>query len=135
MADRINSFEELEAWKTTRELVRIAYCVFKRQPASNDFGLKSQVERAAVSAMTNVAEGFERVHSAEKLQFYNVARASCGEVRSLSYVMLDAAYVSDAEHKKVLELVAQTGRLVSGLIRSTRVRTTTPNSHLSSPIS
>jgi four helix bundle protein len=135
MEDRINSFEELEAWKTARELVRFAYCVFKRKPASNDFGLKSQVERAAVSAMTNVAEGFERVHTAEKLQFYNIARASCGEVRSLSYVMLDAAYISDAEHKKVMELVAQTGRLVSGLIRSTRARTTTPNSHLLSPIS
>jgi four helix bundle protein len=135
MADRINSFEELDAWKTAWELVRFAYSVFKRKPANHDFGLKSQVERAAVSAMTNVAEGFERVHSAEKLLFYNVARASCGEVRSLSYVMLDAAYISDAEHKKVMELVAQTGRLVSGLIRSTRARTTTPNSHLLSPIS
>ena len=134
MADRINSFEELEAWKTARELVRFAYSVFRRDPASKDFGLKDQVQRAAVSAMTNVAEGFERIHTAEKLQFYNVARASCGEVRSLSYVMLDAGYISDAEHKKVLELVAQTGRLVSGLIRSTRTRTASPNSHLPSPI-
>ena len=91
MADRINSFEELEAWKNARELVRFVYSIFRREPASRDFGLKDQVQRAAVSAMTNVAEGFERVHSAEKLQFYNIARASCGEVRSLSYVMLDAA--------------------------------------------
>ena len=72
--------------------------------------------------MTNVAEGFERVHSAEKLQFYNVARASCGEVRSLSYVMLDAGYISEAEHENMLELAAKTGKLASGLIRSTRTR-------------
>jgi four helix bundle protein len=93
------------------------------------------VQRAAVSAMTNIAEGFERVHSAEKLQFYNVSRASCGEVRSLSYVMLDAKYISDSEHKDLLNSVAQTGRLVSGLIRSTRARTVQPNSHLPASIS
>jgi len=85
--------------------------------------------------MTNVAEGFERVHLAEKLQFYNVARASCGEVRSLSYVMIDAEYVSRQEHEKILQEVAQTGKLVSGLIRSTRERTAKPNSHLLSAIS
>ena len=122
MADRINSFEELQAWKTARELVRFVYSVFRRKPAS----LKDQVQRAAVSSMTNIAEGFERVHHAEKLQFYNVARASCGEVRSLSFVMLDAEYILDAEHKTLLDLVAQTGKLVSGLIRSTRARTTNP---------
>ena len=135
MADRIKSFEELEAWKTARELVRLEYSVFRRAPADRDFGLKDQVQRAAVSAMTNVAEGFERIHSAEKLQFYNIARASCGEVRSLSYVMLDANYISEPEHETLLELVAQTGRLVSGLIRSTRARTEVPISHLPSPIS
>ena len=84
--------------------------------------------------MTNTAEGFERVHLGEKLQFYNIARASCGEVRSLSYVMLDASYLSETEHKTLLDLVAHTGRLISGLIRSTRARTSRPNSQLPSPI-
>ena len=135
MADRINSFEELEAWKTARELVRFVYSAFRRNPACHDFGLRDQVQRAAVSAMTNIAEGFERVHSGEKLQFYNVSRASCGEVRSLSYVMFDAKYIPDSEHKDLLNSVAQTGQLVSGLIRSTRARTEQPNSHLPTSIS
>ena len=126
MADRINTFEELEAWKTARELVRYVYATFRRAPASKDFGLRDQVQRASVSAMTNIAEGFERIHSPEKLQFYNIARASCGEVRSLGYVMLDASYFSANEHEKFLSLVAQTGRLVSGLIRSTRARAAQP---------
>lgn len=126
MADRIENFEQLEAWRTARKLVRFIYANFRREPANRDFGLKDQVQRAAVSAMTNIAEGFERVHSAEKLQFYNIARASCGEVRSPSYVMLDAGYVSETEHQQLLELVAQTGRLVSGLIRSTRARVANP---------
>jgi len=123
MADRINSFEELQAGKTARELVRFVYAVFRRKSASFDFGLRDQVQRAAISAMTNIAEGFERIHLAEKLQFYNIARASCGEVRSLSFVMLDAEYIVETEHKTMLELVANTGKLVSGLIRSTRART------------
>jgi four helix bundle protein len=126
MADRINTFEELKAWKTARELVRFVYTIFRRKPAALDFGLRDQVQRAAVSAMTNIAEGFERIHSPEKLQFYNIARASCGEVRSLGYVMLDASYISEPEHKTLLELVVHTGRLVSGLIRSTRARTAQP---------
>ena len=122
MVDRISSFEQLEAWQLARELVRLCYQLFQRDPASRDYGLRDQVQRAAVSTMTNVAEGFERLHQNEKLQFYNIARASCGEVRSLSYVMLDAGYISGPEHNQLLDLAAQTGRLTSGLLRSTRVR-------------
>jgi four helix bundle protein len=55
-----------------------------------DYGLCSQLQRAAVSIMSNIAEGFERIHLQEKIQFYNVARASCGEVRSLLYVVEDS---------------------------------------------
>ena len=126
MENKINSFEELEAWKSARELVRFVYRIFRRAPANRDFGLRGQVQDAAISAMTNIAEGFERVHLGEKLQFYNVARPSCGEVRSLSYVMLDAEYISAAEHKELLELIIQTGKLVSGLMRSTSSRIAKP---------
>lgn len=124
MGDRIETFEQLEAWKSARELVRLVYATFRRAPAAKDFGLRDQVQRAAVSAMTNIAEGFERLHPAEKVQFYNIARASCGEVRSLSYVMLDAEYIPPQEHQHLLSLVSQTGRLISGLLRSTRARIT-----------
>jgi four helix bundle protein len=124
MENKINSFEELQAWQSARELVRFVYRIFRRAPASRDFGLRGQ--DAAVSVMTNVAEGFERAHLQEKLQFYNIARASCGEVRSLSYVMIDAEYISNPEHKTLLELAMQTGKLVSGLMRSTRSRIAKP---------
>ena len=126
MADRVETFEQLEAWKTARELVRFVYDTFRRGDAARDFGLRDQVQRAAVSAMTNIAEGFERLHVAEKLQFYNIARASCGEVRLLSYVMLDASYISTSDHKGLLTLISQTGRLISGLLRSTRARLANP---------
>ncbi|HEV2329476.1 MAG TPA: four helix bundle protein [Verrucomicrobiae bacterium] len=126
MDNKINSFEDLEAWKSARERVRFVYRIFRLAPANRDFGLRGQVQDAAISAMTNIAEGFERVHPQEKLQFYNIARASCGEVRSLSYVMLDAEYISAAEHEELLERIIKTGKLVSGLMRSTRARTEKP---------
>lgn len=122
MADRINSFEDLEAWKSARELVRTVYATFRREPASSDFGLRDQVQRAAVSSMTNVAEGFERIHLQEKSQFYNIARASSGEVRSLIYVMADASYITTEEQKHLHDLAIRTGKLLSGLIQSTQAR-------------
>ena len=94
MEDKIMSFEDLDTWKRARELVRQVYALTRRGPASRDFALRDQIQRAAVSAMTNIAEGFERIHIAEKIQFYNIARASCGEVRSLVYVMLDVGYIT-----------------------------------------
>ena len=124
MGDRINSFEDLEAWKSARELVRAVYAVFRREPAAHDFGLRDQAQRAAVSAMTNLAEGFERVHLPEKLQFYNIARASCGEVRSLTYIMSDAKYVTADELANLHALAIRTGKLISGLIHSTESRRT-----------
>jgi four helix bundle protein len=124
MADSLRTFEDLEAWQCARELTQLSYAFFRRNPASRDFGLRDQVQRAAVSTMTNLAEGFERLHVQEKIQFYNFARASCGEVRSLSYVMRDAGYISSPELNQFQNTVIHTGKLITGLLRSTEARKT-----------
>ncbi|PYL01559.1 MAG: four helix bundle protein [Verrucomicrobia bacterium] len=111
-------FENSEAWKKARMLTDEVYALCRREPLSKDFGLRDQLQRAAVSVMNNVAEGWESLHVAEKRQAYNVARRSCGEVRSMSYVLLDNKFVTDAEQQKLLTSCIQTGKLVSGLIRS-----------------
>ncbi len=83
-------FEDLEAWQQARQLVNEIYSLTRENSSlSKDFGLTGQVQRAAVSIMSNVAEGFERTHLPEKIQFYNVARGSTGEVCSLLYVISD----------------------------------------------
>ena len=122
MADGVGTFEDLEAWQLARELVRLLYSILRRDPAARDFGLRDQLQRAAVSVMTNIAEGFERVHIPEKLQFYNVARASCGEVRSLSYLLSDLSYATPTEIQKLQSLLISVGKLTTGLIRSTEQR-------------
>ena len=86
---RVFSFEDLEAWQAARRLVNAIYVLTRLSKVSGDFRLCSQVQAAAVSIMSNIAEGFERTHLQEKIQFYNVARGSAGEVRSLLYVVSD----------------------------------------------
>src|SRR5258707_11735834 len=83
------TFEDLDSWKQSRELTRELYNLTRTEAMARDFGLSSQIQRAGVSTMSNIAEGFERQHLQEKLQFYNVARGSNGEVRSLLYVIED----------------------------------------------
>jgi four helix bundle protein len=116
------TFEDLDAWKRARELVNAIYTITRHGPLTKDFGLCGQIQRAVVSAMSNVAEGFERRHFAEKLQAYNVARASCGEVRSLLYVIEDNYSLNAATVSEYRKLVVEVGSLISGLIASTRKR-------------
>jgi four helix bundle protein len=72
--------------------------------------------------MNNLAEGWETLHIAEKRQAYNYARRSCGEVRSMSYLLLDNTYISESEQNNFLELFIKTGKLISGLMRSHKSR-------------
>lgn len=112
------AFEELDAWKSARDLTNEVYALCRREPLSRDFGLCDQLRRAAVSVMNNVAEGWESYHVAEKIQFYNFARRSCGEVRSMSYVLLDNQFVIATEHTALRDRCIRSGQLISGLIRS-----------------
>ena len=81
----MKKFEDLQAWQTARALVNAIYEITKGESLARNYGLKDQIQRAAVSAMSNIAEGFARLNRREKIQLYNVARASAAEVRSLLY--------------------------------------------------
>jgi len=116
------TFEDLDGWKQARQLTRDIYRLTRKDPISRDFGLCGQIQRAGVSTMSNVAEGFERQHIQEKLQFYNVAHGSNGEVRSLTYVIEDNYPSLSAEAIELREKSVETGRLLGGLIRSTETR-------------
>ena len=115
-------FEDLEAWKEARALTKDVYSLTRVGPISKDHRLCSQIQASAVSVMSNLAEGFERSGNAEKLHFYNIARASCGEVRSQLYVIEDVYQECAQEAFRVRGRVETVGRLVTGLIASTRRR-------------
>jgi len=115
-------FEDLDAWGLARDLVKETYRLTRNRRLDRDFGLFGQLQRAVVSIMSNIAEGFERKHKAEKSQAYNVTRASCGEARSLLYVIGDVypEYQSDAD--RLLSAVERVGKCITGLIASTAQR-------------
>lgn len=116
------TFEDLEAWQQARQLVNALYQLTREKTLRTDCGLASQIQRAAVSIMSNIAEGFERRHLQEKLQFYNVARGSAGEVRSLLYVVGDNYPESAPEAERLRSLTVSVGKLVTGLLQSTEAR-------------
>jgi four helix bundle protein len=115
-------FEDLDAWKRARVLVNGICSLCRNSGVDKDFGLRDQIQCAAVSAMSNLAEGFERTGLAEKIQFYNIARASCGGVRSLLYVVEDNFGDAGGKVAELRKPAADVGRLSSGLIGSTRRR-------------
>ncbi|HEX2860872.1 MAG TPA: four helix bundle protein [Lacunisphaera sp.] len=112
------SFETTEAWKVARMLTNFVYGLTRRGLLARDFALRDQLQRAAVSVMNNVAEGWVSLHALEKRQAYNYARRSCGEVRSMGYVLADNKFISTTEHAQLTSLCVQPGKLISGLIRS-----------------
>ncbi|HVS82083.1 MAG TPA: four helix bundle protein [Pyrinomonadaceae bacterium] len=88
-------FEEIECWKKARELTRRIYEVSGKGNFAKDFGLKDQIRRAAVSIMSNIAEGHDRSGTGEFVQFLANAKGSAAEVRCQLYVALDQGYIND----------------------------------------
>jgi len=113
--ERIDKFEDLIAWQKARQLTREVYQISRQGAFARDFGLSGQIQRASVSIMSNVAEGFERGGRSEFHQFLSVAKASCAEVRSLLYVALDIKYIAKNEFRKVMNKAEEVGRVVGGL--------------------
>jgi four helix bundle protein len=111
----IQRFEDLVAWQRARTLTKDVYLLTRERPFSGDFGLSGQIQRASVSIMANIAEGFERGNRAEFHQFLSVAKASCAEVRSHLYVASDIGYLSDVEFGRLRDQAEEVTRIVAGL--------------------
>lgn len=91
---KINSFEDLQVWKDSRILVKSIYQLTSEGKFNKDFGFKEQIQRASVSIMNNIAEGFERNKNKEYIKFLVYSKGSAGEVRSMLYVAVDLGYIS-----------------------------------------
>ncbi len=112
---RVERFEDLVAWQKARELTRLVYRVTKHGEFARVRGLAGQIQRAAVSIMSNLAEGFERGSRGEFHQFLSMAKASCAEVRSLLYVALDAGYLDQDGFDQLFAGAEEVARIVGGL--------------------
>ncbi len=112
---KVERFDDLIAWQKARELTKRIYEVTRQGDFAKDFGLKDQIQRAAVSIMSNIAEGFERGGRAEFHQFLSTAKASCAEVRSQLYVALDTGYLSQSAFDQLQSLAEEVGKILGGL--------------------
>ena len=114
----IKRFEDIQGWQEARRLTDQIYRLTDSGPFARDFGLRDQIRRAAVSAMTNVAEGFDCDSKIEFARFLGIARRSSVEVQSLLYVALDADYISKDSFQIHYAQGAKTKALIGGLKHS-----------------
>lgn len=112
---KVERFEDLIAWQKARVLTREIYMASRVGAFAQDFGLSGQTQRASVSVMSNIAEGFERGSRGEFHQFLSTAKASCAEVRSQLYVALDIDYIENQTFYRLRSLAEEVGRILGGL--------------------
>lgn len=117
---KIQRFEDIQAWQTARELVRLVYGATAEGPLARDYRLRDQIQGAAVSVMANIAEGFDSQSDAEFVQFLYYARRSASEVQSLAYVALDQSYLAEAQFEAIYTKAADAKGLIMGFIRYLR---------------
>ena len=102
-------------WQKAREFSLLVYETFK---TNKDYGFKDQIQRASVSIMNNIAEGFERSSNKEFRQFLFIAKGSCGEVRSMLYLAQGLEYIKKEEFSKLSQQATEISKMLSGLIKT-----------------
>lgn len=124
MTHKIVRFTDLEAWQAAHQF-RIAILKLAASfPVEHRFGLASQMQRAAISIGSNIAEGFGRQGSQEKIQFYRIARGSLIEVQDQLIVARDINLLKSNEFQVLGEQSSRAHQLLNGLIRSVKARAT-----------
>ena len=111
----VQRFEDLIAWQKSRVLAADVYRAVAQGPVARDFGLKDQMQRAAVSIMANIAEGFERRSPADFARFLTIAKASCAELKSHLFLATDVGYIDAELFRKLQDQAEEVNRLIGGL--------------------
>ena len=113
----IKSFKDIKAWQKSRDLVKEIYRVTNNGKFTKDWSLKDQIRRAAVSIMSNIAEGFSRQTDKEFIQFLYIAKGSASEVQSQLYVAYDLSYINEETFNTLLDGTEIIANLIGGFIR------------------
>ena len=114
---KVEKFEDLICWQKARQLVNEVYKFFTAETCKNDFRYQGQIRAAAVSSMTNIAEGFNRFHKKSFIRFLDISQSSAAEVQSLLYVAIDQKYINQNEFKTIYNFALELVKLNLGLIK------------------
>ena len=120
---KIERFEELDCWKAARGLVKLTYKFTRKEPFCRDFGLRDQIQRATISIMANVAEGFAAYSNMEFIRFLDYATRSAIEVQSHLYAALDLEYIEQSDFDIAFSKAQDCTNLCKGLIRYLKDKT------------
>ncbi len=112
---KIEKFEDIIAWQKSKTLSLAIYGTFD---SIKDWSFRDQIQRASVSVMNNIAEGFERRGEKEFKHFLFIAKGSCGEVRSMVYLALSLKYISRKEFDELYASSVEISKILSGLIKT-----------------
>ena len=112
---KVERFEDLQVWQMAHDLSVSIYRLTSNGTFSKDWGLRDQIQRASVSVMSNIAEGFERYSRQEFKQFLSIARGSCAEVRSQIQLAKSLGYVTDADATATYDKCINLSRAIGGL--------------------
>ncbi len=114
---KIEKFEDLECWKEARKLVNMVYkAINSSEKFKRDYRLRGQATDAAVSSMSNIAEGFSRHSNKEFAQFLFISKSSASEIQSIFYVALDQGYIDKNSFNEIYLQAEKVAKLDSGLI-------------------
>jgi len=111
----VERFEDIIAWQKAKELTKEIYSIFKD---NKDYGFKDQIQRASISIMNNIAEGFERGSDADFKRFLYIAKGSSGEVRSMLLVANDLNFIAHEDIKQLLAISEEISKAISGFIKA-----------------
>lgn len=120
MADKIQFFTDLNAWKEAHKLVLMVYEITKKFPREELFGLTNQIRRAAISITSNIAEGFSRQSYKDKVHFYSIAQGSLTELQNQLFLARDVEYISKEIFKNCFDQSVVAHKLLSGLIKCSK---------------
>jgi four helix bundle protein len=117
------SFEELEVWQKG---CRLAVDVFHTFGSCRNFTLQDQVQRAALSVSSNIAEGYERNSNKEFIRFLNIAKGSCGELRTQLYISRKLDFLKKAAFDRLITESKEISEMLHGLSRAVSKRPVAP---------
>jgi len=114
---KIDKFENIKSWQVSRELVNEIYNIKAISSKGIDFGFQDQIQRASISIISNIAEGFEYKTDKSFIKYLYISKGSSAEVRSLLYLAKDLKYISEDKFNTLLNKCIEINNLISGLIK------------------
>ena len=122
------TFEQLTVWQKAHQFVLSVYIITRRYPKEEIFSLVNQMRRAASSITANIAEGYTRIGSKEKLRFYNISQGSLEETRNFIILSKDLGYITSEEKNSLSEQASEVSRMLNayckGILNKTNITTT-----------